>query len=195
MYPLPAIGAVVADEVKQPEPQRTDVHGGEVEDRRIAEIVDMKMNFRWRAGAAAAKAAEWGVSVGHVHNLSSRANKIVRESATDPAELAAELLPGLVQAFRAGVDVVTDPTGDAHAQAKMAASVASLGKVLVDIAGLDAPKVTKTEITGKDGGALQIQQSSVNLDDLTDEQLEHLARGEPLAAVLASGGGSQNPTA
>lgn len=48
--------------------------------------------------------------------------------------------------------------------------------------------VSRTEITGKDGGALQIQQSSANLRDMTDGQLERLARGEPLAAVLASGG-------
>lgn len=43
----------------------------------------------------------------------------------------------------------------------------------------------RTEVTGKDGGALQVQQSAVDLSTLSDAQLERLAAGEPLASVLA----------
>lgn len=143
------------DDVKSTDtPRVSDGRGGEVEDRRVAEIVELKMNFAWR-GMAAVKAQEWGLSVGYVNNLAVKANKVVRRCAADPDEVAAELLPGLIKSFRSSVDAVTDAT-DAHAQAKAMAGVASIGKVLVDIAGLEAPKTSKTELTGKDGGPVQV---------------------------------------
>lgn len=46
----------------------------------------------------------------------------------------------------------------------------------------------RTEVTGKEGGALQVQQSAVDLSTLSDAQLERLANGEPLASVLAGQG-------
>lgn len=186
MYPLP--DAAVSDTNKS-EPQGAgNRESVSLVDQRVAVIVGLKMRLKWKRLSARRLAAEWGVSEQYVHDLSCEANKVVRRSATDPDAIAADLLPDLLATYQAASRSVRDRGGDPHAQAKMAASAANLAKILVDVAGLDAPKVTKTEITGKDGGALQIQQSSANLSDMTDGQLERLARGEPLAAVLASGG-------
>jgi hypothetical protein len=186
VYPLP--DAAVSDTNKS-EPQGAgNRESVSLVDQRVAVIVGLKMRLKWKRLSARRLAAEWGVSEQYVHDLSCEANKVVRRSATDPDAIAADLLPDLLATYQAASRSVRDRGGDPHAQAKMAASAANLAKILVDVAGLDAPKVTKTEITGKDGGALQIQQSSANLSDMTDGQLERLARGEPLAAVLASGG-------
>ena len=125
-----------------------------VREQRIAVIVDLKMRLKWKRLSARRLAEEWGVSEAYVHVLATDANKVVRRSATDPDSIAAELLPDLLATFRAASRSVRYRGGDPHAQAKMAASVASLAKVLTDVAGLDAPKKTQTELTGKGGGPL-----------------------------------------
>lgn len=126
-------------------------------DQRVAVIVDLKMRLKWKRLSARRLAGEWGVSEQHVHDLAVEANKVVRRSATDPDSIAAELLPDLLATYRAASRTVRNRGGDPHAQAKMAASVASLAKVLTDVAGLDAPKKTKSEISGPDGGPVQVQ--------------------------------------
>lgn len=127
-----------------------------VRDQRVAIIVDLKMRLRWRRLSARRFAEQWGVSENYVHELATLANKVVRRSATDPDALAADLIPDLVATYRAASRAVRDRHGDPHAQAKMAASVASIAKVLVDVAGLDAPKKTQTELSGPDGGPVQV---------------------------------------
>lgn len=128
-----------------------------VREQRIAAIVDLKMRLKWKRLSARRLAGEWGVSEAYVHVLATDANKVVRRSATDPDSIAAELLPDLLATYRAASRTVRDRGGDPHAQAKMAASVASLAKVLTDVAGLDAPKKTKSEISGPEGGPVQVQ--------------------------------------
>lgn len=125
-----------------------------VKDERVAVIVGLKMRLRWHRRSAAKMAAQWGVTEGYVHELATAANKVVRRSATDPDAIAADLLPDLVATYRAASRSVRQRGGDPHAQAKMAASVAGLGTLLADISGLKAPK--KTELTGADGGPVQV---------------------------------------
>lgn len=127
-----------------------------VREQRVAHIVGMKMHLKWRRGSALRLATQWGVSEGYVHVLACDANKVVRRSCTDPDAVAADLLPDLLATFRSASSAVRDRGGDPHAQAKMAAAVASLAKVLTDVAGLDAPKKTQAEITGANGGPVQV---------------------------------------
>ena len=142
------------------EPSKTKAQGASgddektpgLKDQRVAVIVDLKMRLKWKRLSARRLAAEWGVTEQWVHELACEANKVVRRSAVDPDSIAADLLPDLLATYKAASRSVRDRGGDPHAQAKMAASVASIAKVLTDVAGLDAPKVSKTELTGKDGG-------------------------------------------
>lgn len=136
--------------------------------QRIAAIVDLKMRLRYRRRTAERLAEEWGVEVGYVHQLSSKANAIVRKAAVDPDALAADLLPDLVATYRAASRDVRKGV-DPHARAKMAASVASLGTLLAEIGGLKAPKTSKHEVTGADGGPVAIQTGVLVLPPEADE--------------------------
>lgn len=152
-------GAVVSDKNK-PESQGAgddnEKTGSGIKDQRVAVIVDLKMRLKWKRLSARNLAEKWGVSEQYVHDLSSEANKVVRRSAVDPDSIAADLLPDLLATFKAASRSVRDRGGDPHAQAKMAASVASIAKVLTDVAGLDAPKKTQSEISGPDGGPVRV---------------------------------------
>ncbi len=125
--------------------------------QRVAVIVDLKMRLKWKRLSARRLAQQWGLSEEYVTVLASKANTIVRRSCVDPDTLAADLLPDLMATFKAASRSVRDPGGDPHAQAKMAASAASLAKILVDVGGLEAPKTTKTELTGADGGPVRME--------------------------------------
>ena len=147
----------MADDVKSDDSQtraHAETEDGPVVQQRVAVIVELKMALRYRRRTAKRLADEWGVTEQYVHNLSCRANKVVRQSAVDPDAVAAELLPDLLLTFRATGRSVRKHDGDEHAQAKMAASYASIGTLLADVAGLKAAK--KTELTGADGGPLQV---------------------------------------
>lgn len=159
------------------DPSQSEAHASAAEDapalgplqaQRVAHIVDLKMRLRYRYGTAQRLASEWGLTVGHVHDLASEANKVVRRLAVDPDALAADLLPDLLRTYKAASRSVRRK-GDPHAQAKMAASVASLGTLLAEIGGLKAPKTTKTELTGADGGPVQVQTGVLILPPETDE--------------------------
>jgi hypothetical protein len=52
----------------------------------------------------------------------------------------------------------------------------------VKLLGLDGP--TRSEITGKDGGPIEM--ASIDLNTLTDDQIKRLAAGEDVAAILAN---------
>jgi hypothetical protein len=52
----------------------------------------------------------------------------------------------------------------------------------VKLLGLDGP--TRSEITGKDGGPIEM--ASIDLNSLTDDQIKRLAAGEDIAAILAN---------
>lgn len=145
----------MSDQPKNSEPQDGG-NGSHLRAQRIAFIVDLKLRLKWRRLSARKYAELWGLSEQYVHDLSWEANKVVRRSCTDPDTVAAELLPDLLATYRAASRAVRDRGGDPHAQAKMAASVASLAKVLTDVAGLDAPKKTQAEITGANGGPVQV---------------------------------------
>ena len=132
-------------------------NGSGLRAQRVAHIVDLKMRLKWKRLSARRLAGEWGVSEQYVHDLSCEANKTVRRSCVDPDTLAADLLPDLMATFKAASRSVRDRGGDPHAQAKMAASAASLAKILVDVGGLEAPKTTKTELTGADGGPVRME--------------------------------------
>lgn len=144
-------------EIGQDKEQGASDRDASVRDDRIAVIVDLKMRLKWKRLSARRLANEWEVTEGYVHVLASEANKVVRRSAVDPDSIAADLLPDLLATYKAASRSVRDRGGDPHAQAKMAASVASIAKVLTDVAGLDAPKTTKNQISGPDGGPVQVQ--------------------------------------
>lgn len=114
---------------------------------RVAHIVGLMARFEFRRGTTAQQLAdEWGLSLGYVHNLTAEASRKVRAQFTDPDALAADVVPGMLRSFRGAVE-----EGDAR-------GVAALAAQLLEVGGL---KVTRTELTGKGGGALQVQQTGV----------------------------------
>ncbi len=129
---------------------------GSVMEQRVAHIVELKLRLRYKRRTAERLAEEWGVSVGYVHVLSSRANTVVRKAAVDPDALAAELVPELMATYRTSCRLVRGKRGFLGDKAKMAASVASMGALIADLGGLKAPKVTKNEHSGPEGGPMQL---------------------------------------
>lgn len=114
---------------------------------QIAHILDLFVRFKYRRGSTAKRLArEWGVSVGHVHNLACDARKKVREHVGDVDTIASEVIPGLMVAFRKAVES-TNP--------KMNANVAGIAAQLLDLTGLKAAK--KFEHAGAEGGPIQVQ--------------------------------------
>jgi hypothetical protein len=131
-------------------------------EQRIAEVIDLMHAGSFRRGKTVRElAGRWEVSTDRARRITALASHRVRATMTDPDELAAEVVPRLLEAFHDAVD-----EGDAR-------GVAALGAQLLEVGGL---KTSKTEVTGKDGGPIEVE--AFDPTQYSDDELEALARGE-----------------
>lgn len=128
-----------APEAIEPESaEASKIRQGVITRSRIAHIVDLMREGQFRRGKTAkALAKDWDLSEDYLFELTAEASKRVRKQLTNADELAAEVIPGLLSTYHTAVD-----DNDAKA-------VHSLGGLLLDMAGLKAPK--KLEHSSKDG--------------------------------------------
>lgn len=107
-------------------------------EQRIAEVIELMLEGTFRRGKTVKELAErWEVTPHRARQITAIASHRVRATVTDPDELAAEVVPGMLRAFHDAVD-----DGDAR-------GAAALGAQLLEVGGL---KTSKHEITGEDGG-------------------------------------------
>ncbi len=133
---------------------------------RINEIMRLIGAFKYRRGSTAKRLAkEWGVSIGYIYELATEARKRIRPHLTDPNEIASEVVPGLLLAFRRAVESGS-PTL-ASTIAPIAGQLAKLGQLVPD----------QLEVSGPGKGPIGV--ASYDVKTLSDEQLERVIRGEP----------------
>lgn len=163
---------------------------------RVAHIAGMMRRLEWvRGSSGEALAAEWGLSLSAVKLAAAEAHRIVCAEVLDPAgvkvDVAIALRTVLNDALKesAGAQIQgQDRDGEvvflAYDPNKSRKTVIDASKTWAMIAG---SMVTKHEITGANGGPIQ----SVDVSKLTDEQLQRLARGEPLSPSAGGDGDSE----
>lgn len=146
-------------------PEATEGHSGAhaheaLTEARVVEVVELMMAGTFRRGSTVRELAQrWGVGEHRAREITALASRRVRAQLTDPDELAAEVVPALLEALHAAV-AKEDARG-----------VAALGAQLLEVGGL---KTKRTELSGPGGGAIPID---IDLSTLTDEELEAFARG------------------
>lgn len=110
---------------------------------RVAHIASLKASMRWRYGATVQQlAAEWGVGENYVHELTGEANRQIRHLFASPEDVAADVVPALLDTFRAAADMARSHPSS-HVRANAAMAVAKIGRLLAELAGLIAPRRRK----------------------------------------------------
>lgn len=123
--------------------ETTAADGGmTLREQRVAHIVELMCEFRFERGKTSRELAEqWGLSYQYVRELCAEASRLVRANLGSADEIAAEVAPGLLKAFRAAVE------------RKDSRGAASTARVLCDLAGLGAQK---HEVSGPGGTPLSL---------------------------------------
>ena len=136
---------------------------------RVEKIAATLRDGSFRNGVTLqAFAAEWGLSLNMVHQLSAQASKRVRAEVTDPEYVAAKGFARLVQiADEAMLDADEKGNNASHRKLAMAATAE-----WIKLSGVAAPTKQQVAVSG-------------DLSALTDEQLEQ--RAAALVAKLKAG--------
>lgn len=154
-------GAPAGADEEAPLPE-TDAHGepkgpalSPQTEARVVEVLRLMESGLFRRGASGREFARaWGVSEQRAREIVAIASRRAWAAFADPAALAAEVVPALLTALHDAVD-----TKDARGAAAVAGQ-------LLEVGGL---KTKKTELTGKDGGAVQVNGPFIFLPPEADE--------------------------
>lgn len=114
-------------------------------DARVEIIADLMVDGRWLGRRSAKELAKtWSVSVNAVHEYASTASTLVRVSIGTPEEILVRILASLDRIATLAL----------HKGKYDAAIKANLG--LAEVLGLKAPIRSKTELSGPEGGPVQV---------------------------------------
>jgi hypothetical protein len=132
-----------------------------VKELRIHHIMDRMRRFAWRTGRTGKELAiEWGVTRQYVRRLAAIAKRRIVAEVTDPDRVRMTVGVALERVVEAGLRRTKTQAPNLHA-------VTSACKVWADIMGASAP--TRSELTGKDGGPLQVRGPVIMIPPESDD--------------------------
>ncbi|MFA4901019.1 MAG: hypothetical protein WC563_15990 [Brevundimonas sp.] len=142
------------------EPINSGARDGEPEDvveSRVERIMELMAALKFKRGKTAKElAAEWGIPESRVRSLAAEASRRVARAVMDSDLVRAKVGTALERVLEAAVgdDDTNRFSDDERAAVQNRKVIVDAALAWSKIAGADAPK--RQEVTGKDGGPLQV---------------------------------------